>query len=60
MGSRAWDTDIWVGDPQRARRELGWMATTPLDEGIRKFAEWLQSEPGMREHYRKATGYTAS
>ena len=58
--SRAWDTDIWAGDPRRARRELGWTATTGLDEGIRKFAEWLQSEPGLREHYRKATGYTAS
>jgi nucleoside-diphosphate-sugar epimerase len=51
MQSRAWDTDIWVGNPERTARELGWRATTGLSTGISRFAEWLQNEPGMREHY---------
>jgi dolichol-phosphate mannosyltransferase len=56
MELRAWDTNTWVGDPERAKRELGWTAITGPDAGLRKFGDWLQSEPGMREHYRKATG----
>jgi UDP-glucose 4-epimerase len=60
MEPRAWDSDAWVGDPGLAARELGWTATTPLDEGIGRFAEWLKNEPGMYEHYRRATGAGAT
>ena len=56
MPPRAWDTDVWVGDPARAARELRWTATTSLSSGIGRLAEWLRNEPGMREHYRAATG----
>jgi nucleoside-diphosphate-sugar epimerase len=54
MAPRSWDTATWVGDPARAARELGWTATTPLEAGIDRFAEWLSSEPGMRERYSTA------
>lgn len=56
MTSRAWDTGTWVGDPEHTRRELGWTATTSLDAGLSKFRAWFENEPGMREHYRAATG----
>jgi nucleoside-diphosphate-sugar epimerase len=59
MAPRAWDTGTWVGDPALAARDLGWTATTPLAAGIGKFAEWLNSEPAMREHYRRMTGADA-
>lgn len=55
MPPRSWDSKVWVGDPGLAKRDLGWTATTELDAGLRKFAGWLQSEPGMREYYRRAT-----
>ena len=28
----------------RAERELGWRATTPLREGVRRYAEWLETD----------------
>lgn len=31
-------------DSERAARELGWRATTPLREGIRRYAQWLAAE----------------
>lgn len=31
-------------DSERAARELGWRATTPLREGVRRYAEWLAAE----------------
>jgi UDP-glucose 4-epimerase len=29
----------------RAERELGWQATTPLRDGVRRYAAWLQEQP---------------
>jgi nucleoside-diphosphate-sugar epimerase len=41
MENRAWDTARWVGDPRRARDELGWEAGTGLADGLRATAAWL-------------------
>jgi UDP-glucose 4-epimerase len=30
---------------ERAERELGWRATTPLREGVRRYAAWFQEQP---------------
>jgi UDP-glucose 4-epimerase len=30
---------------QRAADELGWRATTPLREGVRRYAAWIQEQP---------------
>ena len=32
-----------VGRVERARAQLGWQATTPLDEGLRRTLEWLRT-----------------
>jgi dolichol-phosphate mannosyltransferase len=41
--ARQWDTDVWVADPGRIGRELGWSARTPLDEGLATTAAWLRA-----------------
>jgi UDP-glucose 4-epimerase len=40
-----------VIDSDRAERELGWRASTPLRDGVRRYAEWLQEDarPPRRE-----------
>lgn len=48
---RAWDTSVWVSDPSRIRRELGWQPTVTLGEGLDRFAGWLRAEPGMLSLY---------
>jgi nucleoside-diphosphate-sugar epimerase len=35
---RGYDTHRFVGNPARARAWLGWHASTPLDEGVRRYA----------------------
>jgi nucleoside-diphosphate-sugar epimerase len=45
IGNRDWDTDVWVSDPSRARRELGWAARTPMRDGLAATARWLGAAP---------------
>ena len=32
----------WVGDPARIANELGWRATTTLEDGLTRTAAWLR------------------
>lgn len=32
-----------VGDPEKAARVLGWRASTPLDEGLRRTFDWIRA-----------------
>jgi UDP-glucose 4-epimerase len=38
----------------RAERELGWRATTPLCEGVRRYADWVAEQPPERAAKRGA------
>lgn len=40
MENRAWDGTEWYGDAGFAAEVLGWKASTPLMEGLRKQFEW--------------------
>jgi nucleoside-diphosphate-sugar epimerase len=46
MPERDWDTDVWVCDPTSIAANLGWTARCSLEEGIGKFAEWLEADEG--------------
>ncbi len=32
-------------DSARARRELGWQAATPLEDGVQRYVDWLREQP---------------
>ena len=52
MARRTWDTKVWVADPARIRTELGWEASTSLEQGLVSTAEWLEkTEADIRERY---------
>lgn len=41
MEGRYWDLTDWYSDSRKAERELGWIATTPLVEGLRTTSLWV-------------------
>jgi dolichol-phosphate mannosyltransferase len=51
MEQRGWDTRVWIGAPAAAHETLGWHAETPLRVGLRRFADWLQSNPRTAARY---------
>jgi UDP-glucose 4-epimerase len=54
MPDRAWDTNVWIGDPSRAKRELGWHASVDLEAGLAATAAWLlRASVGTREPRRR-------
>jgi len=40
---RGWDTSIWISDPAKIKRELGWQARTTFREGLERTAAWSRS-----------------
>jgi nucleoside-diphosphate-sugar epimerase len=51
MPSRDWDTSIWVGDPSRARQEIGWTAGTSLSDGLALLSAWFDGNPDSAGRY---------
>jgi nucleoside-diphosphate-sugar epimerase len=52
--ARDWDTDVWVADPRRIERELGWRARMPIVGGLAAMGEWLRERPQIAARYRDA------
>jgi nucleoside-diphosphate-sugar epimerase len=51
MPQRRWDTSVWVGAPEGARRDLGWSVDTALRVGLVRFGEWLEQHPEAAARY---------
>jgi dolichol-phosphate mannosyltransferase len=49
--ARSWDTDAWVADVSRARRDLGWAPRWSLEAGLRGVGDWLAGEPELAQRY---------
>lgn len=54
MPNRQWDVPAWFADPGKAETELGWIARTPLGEGLRGTADWLEELDNV-ERYEKSS-----
>ena len=48
---RSWDTSVWVSDPSRIGRELGWSPAVGLAEGFDRFIAWFEAHPGLLARY---------
>jgi len=40
---RAWDTNYWVSNNQKAKKLLSWQPKFSLEEGLKKTIEWTKT-----------------
>ena len=48
---RSWDTSVWVANPSKIERELGWRAKRDLKDGLTDMASWIAQHPALHERY---------
>jgi nucleoside-diphosphate-sugar epimerase len=53
MPNRAWDTSVWIANPAKIERDLGWRPRTTFEEGFSRFVRWLPENPGRTSRYRE-------
>lgn len=49
--ARAWDASVWVSDPSKLEKELGWSPQRGLEVGIAGLADWLRERPELHGRY---------
>ena len=53
MPGRVWDTNVWVADNGRIRRELGWRPNHSFAEGFHRTVQWFRDNPACLNIYVK-------
>lgn len=48
---RSWDAAVWVGEPRKAKTELGWSAEDDLPTGFARLVAWLRERPELWDRY---------
>jgi nucleoside-diphosphate-sugar epimerase len=56
MSPRIWDAQAWVADCSKARRLLGWQASTSLKEGIARTLAWTKAQAECQSAPRAGAG----
>ena len=56
MPERSWDTDVWVSDPSRIKRDLAWNPEHDVESGLGQTIDWFKLHPDQLDHYRKGVG----
>jgi len=51
MPNRAWDTTVWVSNPQRIKEKLGWQPKRTVADGLKSFADWLRGNAAHLKYY---------
>jgi nucleoside-diphosphate-sugar epimerase len=51
FAARSWDLNVWVADPSKIERELGWRPQRGLLSGLEGFASWLAQADELRTRY---------
>jgi UDP-glucose 4-epimerase len=52
MPNRQWDTHVWVADPAKIMRELGWHPRFSFAEGLRETTEWFRQHSELLKFYK--------
>jgi len=52
MPNRAWDTPVWIADPTKIERELGFKPRTSFEDGFSRTVRWLSEDPARLAFYR--------
>lgn len=52
MPDRGWDTDVWVADARRIRRDLGWQPRYTFEQGFQATVDWFRENPLVETVYR--------
>ena len=55
MPDRSWDTSVWISDPSRIMRDLGWSPKLDLEDGLLKTIGWFKLHPQQHDRYREGT-----
>lgn len=55
MPNRSWDTNIWVADNRKSRRQLGWQPGYTFEKGFSLMVDWFHRHPDYVELYRKCS-----
>ena len=48
---RPWDTSLWVANPEKIARELGWQPERDIESGLTEMAHWLEDHHALWSRY---------